>query len=237
MACAVAGIPAVIMNRWSAAGFAAVAAVFLVVSVIFRRRMQAAREAEAQALVAAGASSYGRFLHQRVAAMIDVQEIQRKEISAAVAEHRVAQAAWTSLAGDVDVEWAFSHQPAIVGAAASAGDADGVALAHALVRARQPDARELADLMLERLASLQAVGLQAESLPLILDEPFEGLDVPAKRWLLEVLVRAAGRPQIVLLTDDDDLVTWALAEEPVGDLAVMSPVPKRAEWSMAVAAP
>jgi hypothetical protein len=41
----------------------------------------------------------------------------------------------------------------------------------------------------------------------------------------------------VLLTDDDDLVTWALAEEPVGDLAVMSPAPKRAERSMAVAAP
>ena len=235
LACAIAGVPAVLMNRWSAIGFVAVAAIFLGLAVIFRRRMEEARVAEDHALSAAGAASYGGFLHQRVAALMNAQESQRREISAAVTEHRLAQAAWTALVGDIDVRWANQHKVAIAAAAASAGDAEGAALAHALVQSHPSNPKELADLLLERIDALQAAGLGDESLPLILDEPFEGLDADAKHWMLEVLVRAAGHPQVVLLTEDEDIVEWARGEEPVGDLAVVFPAPDRVERELRIA--
>lgn len=234
MACALAGVPAVLMNRWSAVGFVAVAVVFLIVGVVFRRRLEAASVAEATALDAAGAASYGGFLHQRVAAMINIQESQRHEVSAAVSEHRLAQAAWTAMVGDVDVEWALVRQAAIAAAAGSAGDIEGATLALKLARASQPDPRELAELLMARIAKLEEVGASGESLPLILDEPFEGLDQRAKRWLLELLVRSAG-PQIVLLTDDADVIDWARGEEAGGSLAVMSPAPSDAKPGLRIA--
>jgi hypothetical protein len=185
-------------------------------------------------LDAAGAASYGGFLHQRVAAMINIQESQRHEVSAAVSEHRLAQAAWTAMVGDVDVEWALVRQAAIAAAAGSAGDIEGATLALKLARASQPDPRELAELLMARIAKLEEVGASGESLPLILDEPFEGLDQRAKRWLLELLVRSAG-PQIVLLTDDADVIDWARGEEAGGSLAVMSPAPSDAKPGLRIA--
>lgn len=235
MACAIGGIPAVIMNRWSALGFAGVAAAFLVLGVVFRRRMDRAREAEEGALVAAGAESYGGFLHQRVAAMLGVQEAQRREISAAVTEHRKAQAQWTSLVGDVDLDWALDHKAAIAASAASGGDQEGAALARAMAQDSPSDADELTDLLAARLDILRQVGMLGESLPLILDEPFEVVDPRAKLRLMEFLVRAAGRPQIVLLTDDPGIEAWARSEALAGDLAVVSPAPEGVERGVPVA--
>ena len=176
VACAVAGVPAVLMNRWSALGFVAVAAGFTLLAVLYRRRLAQAEKAEAEALEAAGASSYGGFLHRRVAAMIGAQESVRHEISAAVTEHRKAQAAWTALVGDVDLDWAMERKADIAAAAGCAGDPDAEAQAASLLRRRGADPRELAELVLKRIASLQTVGMSGESLPLILDEPFVGLD-------------------------------------------------------------
>jgi hypothetical protein len=235
MACAVAAGPAVLMNRWSAFGFIAVATGFLMLSIVFRRRLEVARHAETAALDAAGAISYSGFLHQRVAAMIGTQERQRHEISAAVTEHRMAQAAWTSLAGDVDLDWAMEHQAEIAAAAGSAGDADGIALSASFAERHPPDPREMAELLRLRVDQLQAVGFSEESLPLILDEPFAGLDPAVTRWLLELLVRTSGRPQIVLLTETDAIVAWARAGETAGDLSVMSPTPDRLDAAMRVA--
>ena len=222
-ACALGGIPAVAMNRFAALPFALVAATFLILSVVFRRRMEVAGAVEDHALVAAGASTYGTFLYQRVSAMLGSREENRRAIFEAVAEHRRAQAGWSAMAGDVDLEWAFRSQSAIVASAARGGDAEGAALARALLRTHQPDRRELAELLLGRVDTLRSVGMVAESIPLILDEPFEGLDRSAKRWLLELLVRTAGRPQIVLLSADPDVVAWAQAEAVDGELGVVLP--------------
>lgn len=234
MACAIGGLPAVAMNRWSALPFAGVAAAFLVVSIIFRRRMEATRQAEDAALATAGAASYGGFLHQRVASMIGAQEAERRAISTAVAEHRKSQAAWTSLVGDVSVDWALGHQAAIAGAAATAGDAEGAALTRALwAGPGRRDPAQVADQLLARVGELLEAG--GENLPLILDEPFEGLDGAAKRRLLELLVRVAGQPQLVLLTADAEVVSWAQAEEVLGNVTVREPVPGRSEPGLAIA--
>ena len=237
MACAVGGLPAVAMNRWAAVPFAAVAAAFLAVSVIFRRRLETARRAEDVALVAAGAASYGGFLHRRVATMIGVQEAERRAISAAVAEHRKAQAGWTSLVGDVDLDWARTHQGAIATVAAGRGDADAAVLARALARTRVSEPEELAELadqVLDRVASLRDVAA-GEGLPLILDEPFEGIEPRATRWLLELILRAAGQPQVVVLTADPAIVAWARPEELAGNLSVREPAPGPTDQSMAAA--
>jgi len=227
VACALAGLPAVVLNRWTALPFALLAAAFLVVSVVFRRRMEAARVAEGEALTAAGASSYGGFLHQRIAVLLGTEEARRLEVSDAVAAHRRTQAAWTAMAGDVDVEWALAHQAAVAATAAKAGDRAAIDLAHRLRRAHPGSARELANVVLQRIELLQSVGPSGEQVPLILDEPFEGMDLAATKWLLELLTRMAGHPQLVLLTEDPDIARWAEIEQMAGDVSVVAPTPDR----------
>ena len=227
VACAIAGVPAVILNRLTALPFAALAGVFTVVSVVFRRKLAVAKQAEEEALTAAGAASYGGFLHQRIAVLMGTQEQRRRQVADAVVEHRKAQAAWTKLVGDVDVDWAKSRQGLIAAAAAQAGDRTALELAHAIRRAQPASPRVLADLILRRVEQLREVGPTAEELPLILDEPFEGLDPAGTRWLLELLTRVAGHPQLVLLTEDPEVARWAEAEQLGGDLGVVAPSPDR----------
>jgi len=227
VACALAGVPAVILNRLAAIPFVALAAAFTLVSVLFRRRLEAARVAEADALRAAGATSYGGFVHQRIAVLMSQQELRFRQVSTAVTEHRRAQAAWTKLVGDVDVEWALRHQSAIAAGAGQAGDEEGIRLAQALRRAAPASPRLLAELLLQRVDELESYGLAGEGLPLILDEPFEGLEPAALRWLLELLVRVGGHPQLVLLTEDAEIAAWAEREALGGDVAVVAPAPVR----------
>ena len=100
-------------------------------------------------------------------------------------------------------------------------------MAHAIRRAQPASPRVLADLILRRVEQLREVGPTAEELPLILDEPFEGLDPAGTRWLLELLTRVAGHPQLVLLTEDPEVARWAEAEQLGGDLGVVAPSPDR----------
>jgi hypothetical protein len=227
VACALAGIPAVLLNRLAAVPFVVLAGAFTAVSVVFRRRLEEARRAENEALRAAGASSYGGFVHQRIAVLMSQQELRFRQVSTAVTEHRRAQAAWTKLVGDVDVEWALRHQSAIAAAAGQAGDEEGMRLAQELRRVQPASPRLLAELLLQRVSELESVGLTGEEVPLILDEPFEGLEPAALRWLLELLVRVGGHPQLVLLTEDRDIAEWAERQVLGGDVAVVAPAPVR----------
>jgi hypothetical protein len=227
LACALAGVPAVILNRLTAIPFVVLAAGFTILSVIFRRRLEVARAAEDDALKAAGAKSYGGFVHQRIAVLMSQQEFRFRQVSNAVTEHRRAQAAWTKLVGDVDVDWALRHQAAVAAAAGQAGDKEGMRLAQALRRSQPANPRLLGELLLKRVDELQAVGPFDDELPLILDEPFEGLEPVALRWLLELLLRVGGHPQLVLLTEDPEIAGWAEREAVSGNVAVVAPAPSR----------
>ena len=66
-------------------------------------------------------------------------------------------------------------------------------------------------------------------MPLLLDEPFRDLDRSVKPLLLELLGRSAGDPQIVFLTDDEDVATWARLEALAGDVALIEPAPEHDE--------
>jgi hypothetical protein len=227
VACALAGIPAVVLNRLAAVPFVILAAAFTAVSVVFRRRLEVARAKEEEALSNAGAASYGGFVHQRIAVLMSQQEFRFRQASSAVTEHRRAQAAWTKLVGDVDVDWARARQAAVTAAAAEAGDHDAVRLAQELRRSQPANPRLLGELLLKRVDELHAVGPTGEELPLILDEPFEGLEPAALRWLLELVLRVGGHPQLVLLTEDPEIAAWAEREALGGNVAVVAPSPTR----------
>ena len=227
LACALAGIPAVVLNRLAAVPFVIMAAAFTAVSVVFRRRLEVARVKEEEALTHAGAASYGGFVHQRIAVLMNQQEFRFRQASSAVTEHRRAQAAWTKLVGDVDVDWARARQAAVTAAAADAGDRDAAHLAQELRRSQPANPRLLGELLLRRVDELQSVGPTGEELPLILDEPFEGLEPAALRWLLELVLRVGGHPQLVLLTEDPEIAAWAEREALGGNVAVVAPSPTR----------
>jgi hypothetical protein len=98
-------------------------------------------------------------------------------------------------------------------------------LAQELRRAQPASPRLLAELLLQRVSELESVGVTGEEMPLILDEPFEGLDAAALRWLLELLMRVGGHPQLVLLSEDPRIAEWAEREALRGDVAVITPAP------------
>jgi hypothetical protein len=169
-----------------------------------------------------GASSYVGFHMQRIADRLDRHD-ERPSLTAAGAEQREAAAAWQVMAGGVSADWAFAMRDRI----ATAAD-------RLLVRGRvrsylgdghpgQPAPAELAEALMIRLADLREVGPDGESFPLILDEPLVGIDLPTKQWMLELVARTAGSPQIVYLTEDPDVAAWARIEALAGQLAVIEP--------------
>ena len=79
---------------------------------------------------------------------------------------------------------------------------------------------------MSRLADLRHAGAGGESLPLVLDEPFAGVDASVKHWMLELVGRSAGTPQVVYLTEDEEVAAWARMEALAGHLAVLEPSPE-----------
>ena len=82
---------------------------------------------------------------------------------------------------------------------------------------------ELIESLLARLAKARGLGADGESFPLLLDEPFGPLDPLVRPALLEVLVAQAGAPQIILLTNEEDVVAWARLEALTGALTLVGP--------------
>jgi len=207
-----------------AIGFALVSALSMLAAVVTRNRLAAARGAEEEALAAAGAQSYLGFHLQRVNGMLS-SEAARKRLLVAADDHRRAAEAWRALAGDVPVEWAMDHHEEILATArvrvdlsshahvatdlSAAGDAD--------------DTAELARVLVARLAELRRLGGGAESFPLVLEDPFAELDRATKPALLELLSHTSGSPQLVYLTDDEDVASWARLEALTGTLAIVEP--------------
>jgi hypothetical protein len=224
-ACAVAAMPAYALNRFAALPFAAVATLALIVGVVFRRRMEKAREAEQSALAAAGARSYIGFHLQRVHGIMEGQH-DRRRLSDAAEEHRHASEAWKALAGDVAVDWAIGIRDRVLAAARRRADDQAAGEAVAAGGPGKVEPTDLAHALVTRLADLRHAGPSGESLPLILDEPLEGVEPSVKQWMLELIGRSAGSPQVVYLTEDEDVAAWARMEALSGQLSVLEPNPE-----------
>ena len=213
-AAALGAVPAALLNTWTAAPFLLVAVLTTLVSIVFRRRMQRARRAEHEALAAAGADSYMAFHVRRMNELMESEQT-RERLARAAAAHRRAVADWQAMVGDVGVDWALSVRDKVAAAYAhpdTSGDAG-----------RMPEPAELAQSMIVRLAELRHIGSGGESVPLVLDDPLAGMTISVKQWMLELLGRSAGSPQVVYLTEDDDVAAWARIEALAGTLELIEP--------------
>ncbi len=226
-ACApAAGIALALHSRVGALGFVAVAAITACVSVVFRRRAEAARRAELAALAELGAASYLGFQVQRMECLVGRRQVLAR-VAAASDEHRMALRAWQALAGDLDAEWVLAHRDAVT-AMADHVRAGGT---HALGPAQDVDPLKLAQWLVARFASAREVGATLESMPLFLDDPLVGLDPAVKVWALGLVSRFAGSPQVIYLTADRDVVAWARVEAIGGAMSVLDPAPEGASES------
>jgi hypothetical protein len=220
--CAVAGASAVVAQRWTGAPLLIVAALTMLIAFVSRRRMVKTRLAERQGLAEAGAGSYVGFHMQRIAERLDRHE-DRPSLKAAAAERREATTVWQSLAGGVSADWAFAMRDQITPAADRLAAGGRLRSPVGGAGRGQTSPAELAEALMIRLADLRHVGPDGESCPLILDEPLVGIDLPVKQWMLELVARTAGSPQVVYLTGDADVAAWAGIEALAGQLEVIGP--------------
>ena len=222
-ACVVGAVPAVALQHWASVPLLVVAIFTTLLSIIYRRRMEKARKAERRALEAAGAETYLAFRLQRMNTMFD-GGADRSRLAHAVGAHRDALARWQHVAGDVSVDLAFDLRDRVLAANRRLQEAGGGAAA-ATAAAVEP--AELAQALIVRMNELRDAGTGGESLPLILDEPLEGVSPSVKQWMLELVGRSAGSPQIVYLTDDLDVANWARMEAVGGELTILEPAPSQ----------
>ena len=90
--------------------------------------------------------------------------------------------------------------------------------------ATRATAAEVEPTLQARLASVRRAGAHDETLPLIMDEAFGRLGSEAKWTLLDMVDRVAAQVQIVYLTDDPDVITWARRRVGAGTLSLLEPV-------------
>jgi hypothetical protein len=228
LAGAVSAIPIAFFNRFAAMGPLFLASLAVLLSVLFRSAMERAERAEEEALAEAGAQSYLGFHLQRVNGLLS-SDANRKKLMSAAEEHKKAITEWKRIAGSIQVDWALEHREEIEAAAHVRRDISALGT----MSATAPDmnnsnATELARLLVSRLSEVRHFGVDGESYPLILDDPFIGLERGLKPSLLELLGHGAGSPQLIFLTEDEDVASWARLEALTGALSIIEPTPDAA---------
>ncbi len=198
----------------------AMAIISVLVSVLYWRRMEAARREEEIALADAGAQSYLGFHLQRVNSLLS-SDVSRRRLIKAAEEHREATQRWSALAGDVDVEWALRTQSDI---AAAAQIRQSVQPAGAFESSSHiDDTAAIAHAVVGRLGELRNLGKAGESFPALLDDPFTNIEQGTLPALLEVMVRSSEHQQIILLTESTTVGSWAHVESMTGAVGIIEP--------------
>jgi hypothetical protein len=194
-----------------------------VYSAMAWQRMEQARRDEQAALSEAGAQSYLTFQINRVNSLVS-DDHQRRQMMTAAEYHRAALAEWRLLAGDISVDWALDHKGEVRSAANRLRDTVGAGnrMGGHLSPVEETTA-DLAHALLHRLNQLRELGAGGESFPLLLDEPFPDVDPAVKADLLELLMRASVRQQVIFLTEDEDVASWARLEAMTGNVAIVEP--------------
>jgi hypothetical protein len=222
---AAATVPAVATAGVVGLLFMAVALAGVAASLMARARVGRATKAEEKALADAGANSYLGFQLQRVNGLLG-NDSSRKALMDVAGARRTARSEWQQIAGDIPVEWALANREEIHEASRLRREVDALGA----ISSTAPDVPndlmgDLAHVLVSRLAELRSVA--GEGVPLLLDDPFQQLDRSVKPLLLELLGRSAGEPQIVFLTEDEDVASWARLEALTGDVALIEPEPAR----------
>ncbi len=201
-----------------------IAALATVVTFVFRARVNYYAKQLEEALTQSGSESYLGYQLDRIDGYISSEQHRRRR-AAVKADLDDALRRWELTAGDVTVDWALEHRPAIEAAAglganrrSSFGGDQSLVPRHA-----RDEAPELIETLITRMAKSRHLGAGGESFPLLLDEPFGAFDPAVRPALLETLLSQAGSPQVILLTNSDDIVSWARLEQLTGDLSLVGP--------------
>jgi len=215
-----AAVPvAMLESRGLAMMFIGYAAIATTLSFLQWRGAEQSAKAEDDALTEAGAASYLGFHLQRVNGLVNSDQSRRRLVRAAEG-FRQAMAEWEELAGDVPVEWAIEHAEQIMAAARRANPQ----LGFQPITAASPDlTTAMAQSLVARLTQLRSVGPLRESFPLVLDDPLVDLAGAAKGPLLELISKASADQQIIFLTQDEEVASWARVEAMTGLLTVIEP--------------
>lgn len=198
-------------------GAAALAATF-----VYRARVEAAERSERKALADAGAKSYLGFMVQRVDGMMAGND-DRKRMSALADDHRTAAMRWTQLVGDVTVDWALTHHEEIESASHLRRQLRSLSQVSSTAPELDEQIADLAHALHGHLGRVRHVGVHREAFPLILDDPFIDLPSSTRLALLELIARAAGVSQVIILTEQEDVATWARLEALTGEVALVEP--------------
>jgi hypothetical protein len=227
---AVAIIPGAVLGGVAGLLFAAVAVASVLASLLSRAKVSRAGAAEERALEEAGATSYLGFQLQRVNGLL-ANDTSRKVLMDVAGARRLALGEWQQLAGDIPVDWAFVNREEIQAAARLRREVDALGSISGTAPETPRDVTgDLAHVLVSRLAELRSVA--GEGVPLLLDDPFQQLDRSVKPMLLELLGRSSGEPQIIFLTEDEDVASWARLEALTGEVSLIEPAPEHDERPM-----
>ncbi len=192
-------------------------------SARYWQRMETARREEELALEAAGAQSFMSFQINRVNGLL-ANDHHRKQMMKAAEYHRAAVAEWQLLAGDVSVDWAFEYRQQIRTSASKLRNSLGVRNPMAMTMSRaETTTADLTHALLRRLSEVRSLGAGGESFPIFLDEPFTRVPPELKPELLGVLLDASQRQQVIFLTEDADVASWARLETLAEQLTLVEP--------------
>ena len=220
---AVATVPGTLLGGGAGLLFAAIAVASVLASLRSRAKVTRTSAAEERALEEAGASSYLGFQLQRVNGLL-ANDSSRKVLMDRAGARRLALTEWQQLAGDIPVDWALTNREEIQATARLRREVDALSA----LSSSEPDMPEnltadLAHVLVSRLAEVRSVA--GEGVPLLLDDPFQQLDSAVKPLLLELLGRSSGEPQIIFLTQDEDVAAWARLEALTGEVSLIEPAP------------
>lgn len=217
-----AALPVTLVRPTLAMPILAIGMVTILLTFLYRARVETAQRSERSALADAGADSYLSYVVARVDGMFTGTE-QRRRLVAVADDHRSAAVRWTRLAGDVSVEWALEHHDEIEGTARLRRQLRSLTQVSSTAPELDEETADIAHAVMAHLNRLRHLGRDGESFPLILDDPFVDVPSSTKLSLLELLARAAGTPQVILLTDQEDVASWARLEALTGEVALVEP--------------
>lgn len=225
MVCAtslLAALPVALVQPTMAVPILAIGLVTILMAFIFRARVEKVQREEQRALDDAGADSYLGYVVGRVNDLMEDTDSRRRRLAVAE-DHRAAAVRWTRVAGDVSVEWALAHHEEIETAARLRKELANLGQISTTAPSLDDDTTALAQALIAHLGRLRSLGSGGESLPLVLDDPFTEVPPSTKLTLMELLARTAGSPQVILLTDQDEVATWARLEALTGEVALVEP--------------
>jgi hypothetical protein len=205
----------------------ALAVIALGLSLADRRHLTRARQAEAAALAElsttpayAGATTFAE-----AAERTGGDGAIREDLLAAAAEIASLGADWRALAGEATVSWALANRAAIERLALQREQMASIGAVH--LACDEGTVADSARVLVDKVIELREVGFARERLPLVLDEPFVGFTSPDVEVLLETVMRLTTQHQILLVTGDPFIQSWATSAAPssVGFLRIGRPVP------------